>query len=96
MVSLYHIIYNLSSRGCPNRLNGLPHDVNRVYMTIQLAHDTLIRAGIPQPKIAVCGMNPHAGENGLFGHGEEEEKIVPAVERRHSGRCCLTRFSSEQ
>ncbi|MCY9398433.1 4-hydroxythreonine-4-phosphate dehydrogenase PdxA [Bacillus haynesii] len=55
-------------------------DVKRVYTTIQLAHDTLIRAGIPQPKIAVCGINPHAGENGLFGHGEEEEKIVPAVE----------------
>jgi 4-hydroxy-L-threonine phosphate dehydrogenase PdxA len=28
----------------------------------------------------VCGINPHAGENGLFGHGEEEEKIIPAVE----------------
>ena len=59
-------------------------DAKRVYTTIQLAHDTLIRAGIPQPKIAVCGINPHAGENGLFGHGEEEEKIVPAVERAQS------------
>jgi hypothetical protein len=27
----------------------------------------------------VCGINPHAGENGLFGHGEEAEKIEPAV-----------------
>jgi 4-hydroxythreonine-4-phosphate dehydrogenase len=29
----------------------------------------------------VCGINPHAGENGLFGRGEEAAKIVPAVER---------------
>jgi 4-hydroxythreonine-4-phosphate dehydrogenase len=27
----------------------------------------------------MCGINPHAGENGLFGHGEEEEKVIPAV-----------------
>ena len=53
----------------------------RVYTTIKLAHDTLVRSGIPAPRIAVCGINPHAGENGLFGNGEEEEKIIPAVER---------------
>ena len=29
--------------------------------------------------IAVCGINPHAGENGLFGAGEEEARIAPAV-----------------
>ncbi|MFP7292069.1 4-hydroxythreonine-4-phosphate dehydrogenase PdxA [Bacillus safensis] len=52
----------------------------RVYTTIKLAHDTLVRSGISAPKIAVCGINPHAGENGLFGNGEEEEKIIPAVE----------------
>ena len=47
--------------------------------TIARGHDTLVRAGIAQPRICVCGINPHAGENGLFGRGEEEEKIVPAV-----------------
>ena len=41
----------------------------------------LSQSGIAQPKIAVCGINPHAGENGLFGYGEEEEKVIPAVER---------------
>jgi 4-hydroxythreonine-4-phosphate dehydrogenase len=54
---------------------------DRVYKVIQLADQTLKKAGIPAPKIAVCGINPHAGENGLFGYGEEEEKVVPAVER---------------
>ncbi|WP_118183075.1 4-hydroxythreonine-4-phosphate dehydrogenase PdxA [Paraburkholderia phosphatilytica] len=50
-----------------------------VQRTIERAHDTLVRAGIETPRIGVCGINPHAGENGLFGYGEEEEKIVPAV-----------------
>ncbi|MED4474488.1 4-hydroxythreonine-4-phosphate dehydrogenase PdxA [Oceanobacillus caeni] len=53
----------------------------RVHKVIELAHDTLSKSGINQPKIGVCGINPHAGENGLFGYGEEEEKIIPAVER---------------
>ncbi|MBZ5200559.1 4-hydroxythreonine-4-phosphate dehydrogenase PdxA [Planomicrobium chinense] len=53
----------------------------RVLHVIQLAHDTLTKAGIEKPKIAVCGINPHAGENGLFGYGEEEEKVIPAVEK---------------
>ena len=33
------------------------------------------------PRIGVCGINPHAGEGGLFGHGEEETKIAPAIAR---------------
>lgn len=53
----------------------------RVLHVIQLAHETLTKAGIENPKIAVCGINPHAGENGLFGYGEEEEKVIPAIEK---------------
>lgn len=51
-----------------------------VERTIARGHETLQKSGIANPRIGVCGINPHAGENGLFGHGEEEEKIVPAVE----------------
>jgi 4-phospho-D-threonate 3-dehydrogenase / 4-phospho-D-erythronate 3-dehydrogenase len=51
-----------------------------VERTVRRAHETLVTAGIPHPKIAVCGINPHAGEHGLFGNGEEEEKIEPALE----------------
>ncbi|HWN47431.1 MAG TPA: 4-hydroxythreonine-4-phosphate dehydrogenase PdxA, partial [Steroidobacteraceae bacterium] len=40
----------------------------------------LVNSGINNPRIGVCGINPHAGENGLFGRGEEADKIVPAVE----------------
>ena len=50
-----------------------------VERTISRAHDALERAGISNPRIGVCGINPHAGEHGLFGHGEEEEKIEPAI-----------------
>ena len=52
-----------------------------VERTVRRGHDALVRAGNPEPKIGVCGINPHAGENGLFGYGEEEEKIIPAVEK---------------
>ena len=50
-----------------------------VQRTIERGHATLVKAGIEKPRIGVCGINPHAGENGLFGYGEEEEKIIPAV-----------------
>jgi 4-phospho-D-threonate 3-dehydrogenase / 4-phospho-D-erythronate 3-dehydrogenase len=51
-----------------------------VERTIRRGNELLVRAGIARPRIAVCGINPHAGESGLFGHGEEAEKIAPAVD----------------
>ena len=50
-----------------------------VYRTIRRGYDLLVRAGIENPRIAVAAINPHAGENGLFGHGEEAEKIAPGI-----------------
>jgi 4-hydroxythreonine-4-phosphate dehydrogenase len=50
-----------------------------VARTIARGRDVLLRAGIARAKIAVCGINPHAGENGLFGDGEEEARIAPAI-----------------
>jgi 4-phospho-D-threonate 3-dehydrogenase / 4-phospho-D-erythronate 3-dehydrogenase len=63
---------------------GLIDAINRiepglVERTIERAHAVLVKAGNPNPKIGVCGINPHAGENGLFGRGEEETKIAPAI-----------------
>jgi 4-hydroxythreonine-4-phosphate dehydrogenase len=46
--------------------------------TIELAAWELPRFGFPKPKIAVAGLNPHAGEHGLFG-AEEENAIAPAI-----------------
>ena len=50
-----------------------------VERTIRRGHETLVKAGIEHPRIAVCGINPHAGENGLFGRGEEESKVAPGI-----------------
>lgn len=50
-----------------------------VERTIRRGNELLARSGIAMPRIAVCGINPHAGEGGLFGRGEEAEKIAPAV-----------------
>lgn len=64
---------------------GLLDAINRiepglVERVIARGHDVLVKSGIKNPKIGVCAINPHAGENGLFGYGEEEKKIVPAIE----------------
>jgi 4-hydroxythreonine-4-phosphate dehydrogenase len=40
-----------------------------------------------EPRIAVCGLNPHAGENGLFGQREEERFIIPAIEAARAKGC---------
>jgi 4-hydroxythreonine-4-phosphate dehydrogenase len=51
-----------------------------VERTIERGYLAVQKAGILSPRIGVCGINPHAGENGLFGNGEEEEKIAPAIQ----------------
>ena len=51
-----------------------------VERTIRRGYDALVRAGLPHPRIGVCAINPHAGEGGLFGRGEEEKKVIPGIE----------------
>ena len=51
----------------------------RVASAITLADRELRRFGISRPRIAVAGLNPHAGEHGLFG-SEEAREIAPAIE----------------
>jgi len=50
----------------------------RVLDVIQIAFDSCEALGIPEPRIAVAGLNPHASEGGLFGD-EEAARIVPAI-----------------
>ncbi|RKO65792.1 4-hydroxythreonine-4-phosphate dehydrogenase PdxA [Desulfofundulus salinus] len=52
----------------------------RVYKVIKLADKAVKALGIPAPRIAVAGLNPHAGEGGLFGR-EEREEIRPGIEK---------------
>jgi 4-hydroxythreonine-4-phosphate dehydrogenase len=51
----------------------------KVAEAVELIHGSLVRAGVAQPRIAVCGLNPHNGDNGAFGR-EEIEVIEPGVE----------------
>ncbi|MBA3596622.1 MAG: 4-hydroxythreonine-4-phosphate dehydrogenase PdxA [Methylibium sp.] len=53
--------------------------VEGVLETLRIAHASAARWGQPRPRIAVAGLNPHAGEGGLFGD-EEQRFIAPAIE----------------
>ena len=52
----------------------------RLETTIRLAHDELPRFGIEHPRLALAGLNPHAGEDGLIGD-EEQRILAPSVDR---------------
>jgi len=52
----------------------------RILDVIELTAASVQRVKGKKPRIAVCGLNPHAGEHGLFGRGEEETLIAPAIE----------------
>jgi 4-hydroxythreonine-4-phosphate dehydrogenase len=51
---------------------------SRVLAAIRLAHDSLTRAGYDAPRLGVAALNPHAGDNGMFGT-EEQDVIAPAI-----------------
>ena len=53
---------------------------DRVAHVARLTHAALVKAGIARPRLALAGVNPHAGENGLFGR-EELDILRPAMER---------------
>jgi 4-hydroxythreonine-4-phosphate dehydrogenase len=52
----------------------------RILDVIELTAQALKRLRGKEPKIVVCGLNPHAGEHGLFGDREEERIIIPAID----------------
>ena len=73
-LKVIHITTHIALRKFLDTLNQ-----DRVKTVIGIADSFLKRVGFAHPRIAVAGVNPHAGENGLF--GDEEIKIVgPAVE----------------
>lgn len=51
----------------------------RILTVIRLANQALKEMGIDSPRIAVAGLNPHAGEDGMFGR-EETDEIAPAID----------------
>ncbi len=73
-MSVIHVSTHVSLREACDRVKK-----ERVLTVIRLADQTLRDLGIEKPKIAVAGLNPHAGEGGLFGD-EEINEIIPAIE----------------
>lgn len=75
--------------------NACELDTSRILRTIQLGNEALESLGFAQPRIAVCGLNPHAGENGLFG-SEDLELIVPAIQAaQNMGMICEGPFPAD-
>lgn len=72
-LSVVHVSTHISLRNACNL------DTARIIQTIELGNEAMKLLGRARPRIAVCGLNPHAGEHGLFGT-EDEEFIKPAVE----------------
>ena len=68
-----HVSTHVSLRDAIDRVR-----TSRVLDCIQLAHMGCRELGMELPSIAVAGLNPHAGEDGLFGH-EDAAEIAPAV-----------------
>lgn len=62
----------------------------RVLDTIELTAAALARIRGREPRLTVCGLNPHAGEHGLFGGREEERVITPAVEAARARGIAVT------
>lgn len=68
-----HVSTHVSLREACDRVKK-----DRVLEVIELAYKACRDLGIEDPKVGVCGLNPHAGENGLFGR-EEIDEIIPAI-----------------
>jgi 4-hydroxythreonine-4-phosphate dehydrogenase len=61
---------------------------DRIAESIRIGHQSLVELDLPRKRIAVAGLNPHAGENGAFGR-EEIDEIAPAIVRcKHEGIDC--------
>ena len=62
---------------------------------LKLTHDAMMTAGFPKPRIAVAGLNPHAGDGGNF-RREEIDEIEPAVKAgQAAGVACAGPFPSD-
>jgi 4-hydroxythreonine-4-phosphate dehydrogenase len=65
---------HIGYRDVPGQLS-----IERILEVIQLTAEAMQRIRGRPARLTVCGLNPHAGEHGLFGDGEEERIIAPAV-----------------
>lgn len=74
-LSTLHVSTHVSLREAIDRVTP-----ERIIATVEAGHAHLLALGMKAPRIAVAGLNPHCGEEGIFGD-EDSRCIVPAVER---------------
>lgn len=72
-LKVIHVSTHISLKKACENINK-----ERILDVINLANVTLKKMGINEPTIAVAGLNPHAGESGIFG-SEEIDEIIPAI-----------------
>jgi len=70
------VVHVTTHRSLRSAIDAATH--GRIVRTIELAQEGARQLGVVRPRIAVAGLNPHAGEGGLFGD-EEARDITPAV-----------------
>jgi 4-hydroxythreonine-4-phosphate dehydrogenase len=72
-LSVVHVTTHVSLR------KAIEATTARILRTIELGNEGMKLLGHERPRIAMCGLNPHAGEHGLFGD-EDKATIIPAIE----------------
>ncbi len=72
-LSVIHVTTHVSLR------KAIESSTERILCTIEIGNEAMKLLGFERPRLAMCGLNPHAGEHGLFG-SEDAERIIPAIE----------------
>lgn len=72
------IVHITGHRSLRDALDAITQE--RIMSSIRIGHSALVNLGLPKRRIAVAGLNPHAGEAGAFGR-EELEIVIPAIAR---------------
>ena len=71
-LSVIHVTTHVSLR------RAIESSTERILRTIEIGNEAMKLLGFDSPRLAMCGLNPHAGEHGLFGN-EDAERIIPAI-----------------
>jgi 4-phospho-D-threonate 3-dehydrogenase / 4-phospho-D-erythronate 3-dehydrogenase len=71
-LNVIHVTTHVSLR------KAIESSTERILGTIEIGNEAMKVLGYERPRLAMCGLNPHAGEHGLFGT-EDMERIIPAI-----------------
>jgi 4-phospho-D-threonate 3-dehydrogenase / 4-phospho-D-erythronate 3-dehydrogenase len=72
-LNVIHVTTHLSLR------KAIESSTEKILSTIEIWNEAMKLLGFEHPRLAMCGLNPHSGEHGLFGN-EDTERIIPAIQ----------------